>query len=504
MRNIREIFKINIDFKNKHMKKLLTILVCFFSFEITFSQDNDALREDWQKMHSTKEDLYKSYNDAKFGMFIHFGVYSKLGGMWKGVKIEPPAYRESLLGEWIMYAAEIPRDEYRDIAKTFDPEGFNAEEWVKMAKEAGMRYIVAMAKHHEGFAMYHSKVSKYNIYDLTPFKRDPIEELYKACLKFGLRFGLYYSHSIDWMDGGDAGVAQAKREDPELLDSAAANTWDPSPVSYRDYIRNKALPQMRELLTRFPGMIEIWYDFPRFMSLRQSFEFYKLAYDIQPNCLINSRVGNGLGDVLTAGDNEIPSTIDCRYKAWETPGTMNDTWGYKSYDHDWKSLNEMIFWLVEIASKGGNYLLNVGPDGNGMFPAESVKILKGIGAWMKINGEAIYGTTRWTTMKEGPISLEMKSTGEREEKGFHTVFTPEDFWFTKKDNYVYAISLAAPVNNTVSVKSLYDYYGQIKKITLLGEETALKWKVASGKVNIAMPSGSKVYKYGFVLKVELK
>jgi alpha-L-fucosidase len=487
------------------MRKLLTMLICLFIASVAFSQDNDELMVEWQKIHSSKEDVYKSYNDAKFGMFIHFGVYSKLGGVWKGVKIEPPAYgSQSLLGEWIMYAAKIRRDEYRAMAKTFDPEGFNAEEWVKMAKEAGMRYIVAMAKHHEGFAMYHSKVSDYNIYDLTPFKRDPIAELYKACQKFGLRFGLYYSHSIDWMDGGDAGVAQAKKENPELLDSAAANTWDPSPVSYADYIKNKALPQMRELLTRFPNLIEIWYDFPRFMDLRQSFKFYKLAYDIQPKCLINSRVGNGLGDVLSAGDNQIPATVSCRYRAWETPGTMNDTWGYKSYDHDWKSVNEMIFWLVDITSKGGNYLLNVGPDGNGVFPPESVKILKGIGAWMKINGEAIYGTSKWTTTKEGSNNLEMTSTGDRKEEGFRTVFTPEDFWFTKKNNNVYVISLTSPVNSKVSVKALYNNHRQIKNITLLGEKGTLKWEVKNDKIEIVMPSFRKSSVPGFVLKVELK
>ncbi len=486
------------------MKILVLFLACHFSFVIAFSQDNDDLMEQWQKMHDTKENVYKSYNDLKFGMFIHFGAYSKLGGVWKGVKIKPPAYRESLLGEWIMYAAQIPRIEYREMAKTFDPEGFNAEEWVKMAKEAGMRYIVAMAKHHEGFAMYHSKVSDYNIYDLTPFKRDPIEELYNACLKFGIRFGLYYSHSIDWMDGGDAGVAQAKKENPDILDSAAANTWDPSPVSYNDYIKNKALPQMRELLTKFPNLIEIWYDYPRYMNLRQSFQFYKLAYDIQPKCLINSRVGNGLGDILTAGDNEIPVTVNCRYKAWETPGTMNDTWGYKSYDHDWKSVDEMIFWLVDIASKGGNYLLNVGPDGNGVFPPESIKILKGIGAWMKINGEAIYGTTRWTTMKEGPNTLEMKSTDDRKQEGFHNVFTPEDYWFTKKGNNVYVISLATPVNNKLRIKSLYPHRSQIKNITILGEGRALKWIAKGGKIEIAIPADIKTKVSGFVLKVVLK
>ena len=338
------------------MKKIVLIVICLAAAYNVFSQGNDELLKKWEKMSETKTNLYNSFNDLKFGMFIHWGAYSNLGGVWKGVKIEPGTLGtdESLLqGEWIMYCAQIPRAEYREMAKTFNPVGFNAEEWVKLAKEAGMRYIVAMPKHHEGFAMYHSKVSDYNIYDLTPFKRDPMEELYKACQKFGIRFGIYYSHSIDWMDGGDAGIAQAKKENPVLSDTYAANTWDPAPTSYLEYIENKAKPQMREILTKFPNLVEIWYDFPRYMNLQQSFEFYKLAFDYQPGCLINSRVGNDLGDVLTAGDNQIPVNINSKYKTWETPGTLNNTWGYKSYDNDWKSPDEMLFWIVEIASKGG-------------------------------------------------------------------------------------------------------------------------------------------------------
>jgi len=367
-----------------------------------------------------------------------------------------------------------------------------------------MRYIVAMPKHHDGFAMYHSKVTDYNIYDLTPFKRDPIEEIYKACQKYGIRMGIYYSHSIDWMDGGDAGLAQAKKTNPQLTDTLASNTWDPSPVSYQEYIENKAKPQMREILTKFPGLVEVWYDFPRYMNLQQSFEFYKLAYEYQPMCLINSRVGNDLGDMLTAGDNQIPTEINSKYKTWETPGTLNNTWGYKSYDNDWKSLKEMLFWIVEIASKGGNYLLNVGPDGNGIIPEASVKILKEIGAWMKINGEAIYGTGRWTTMKEGLAELEMKSTTTRKEQCFNSVFTSEDFWFTKKGKNVYVISLAAPVNNKVSVKSLFSCNKQIKNIKLLGGKGILKWEASGDKVNIIIPSDNNINMPGFALKVELK
>ncbi|MEO8961065.1 MAG: alpha-L-fucosidase [Ginsengibacter sp.] len=487
------------------MKKLLVISIYITAVFTGFSQDSTHLRNDWKKMHDSKASLFKDYNDLKFGMFIHWGVYSKLGGVWKGVKIVPETHgSQATLGEWIMYSAEIPRAEYREVAKTFTPIDFNADEWVKLAKDAGMKYIVAMPKHHDGFAMYHSKVSDYNIYDLTPFKRDPIEELYKACKKYGLRMGIYYSHSNDWMDGGDCGIAQAKKANVPDFTTYGANTWDPSPVSYPEYIKNKAQPQMKELLKKFPDLVEVWYDYPRYMNEQQSFEFYKLAYDIQPKALINSRVGNDFGDYLSAGDNQIPTEINTKYKTWETPGTLNNTWGYKSYDHDWKSYDEMLFWVVEIASKGGNYLLNVGPDGNGVIPEESVKVLRAIGTWMKINGEAIYGTSRWITMKEGPTTLNMKSTVDRRARGFSTVATPEDFWFTKKGNNVYVISLVSPANKKVSVKTLHNYRDKIKNIYVLGKKDKLNWKVKNNKIDIALPATNEEYASGFVLKVAFK
>ena len=487
------------------MKKTLMMLICLATAFHGFSQEKDEMIKEWEKMSESKTKLYKDYNDLKFGMFIHWGAYSSLGGIWNGKQIPG-------LGEWIMYEAQIPREEYKEVCKRFNPTGFNADEWVKLAKEAGMRYIVAMTKHHEGFSMYHSKVTEFNIYDYTPFKRDPIEEIYQACQKYGIRLGLYYSHSIDWMDGGDAGAAQYKKEFPDYIDKEASNQYDPSPISYADYIEKKAKPQMCEILKKFPNLVEIWYDYPVKMNLHQSFEFYKLAYGIQPECLINNRVGNDLGDILTAGDNEIPAENKIETKPFETPGTLNNTWGYKSYDNNWKSHKEMLFWIAEIASKGGNYLLNVGPDGNGIIPEESVKILKGIGAWMRINGEAIYGTGKWTTIKEGPTKFDMKGRDEdgnfKTESGekisFDFSFTPEDFWFTAKDKYVYVISLTTTINETISVKSLFDYRQKIKSIKVLGNNVSLKWQVSGDKVDITLPLNRKTDEPGFVLKVELK
>jgi alpha-L-fucosidase len=461
------------------------------------AQEADALANRWKEMNAAKDVAYEAYNDAKFGMFIHWGAYSDLGGIWEGRKIPG-------LGEWIMYHAQIPRDEYRAVCSEFNPGGFNAETWVRLARDAGMKYIVAMTKHHDGFSMYDSDVTAFNIYDYTDFKRDPIAELYEACRKYGIRLGLYYSHSIDWMDGGDAGYAQEQKRDPGHSDHYGANLWDPSPLDYEEYIRTKAKPQMREILEKFPDLIEIWYDFPRFMNRQQSFDFYKLAFDIQPLCLIDSRVGNHFGDYLTAGDNQIPTTVTTQYRTWETPGTLNNTWGYKCYDNDWKSIEEILYWIVEIASKGGNYLLNIGPDGSGYIPEESIELLHEVGRWMELNGEAIYGTSRWRVFREGPTGMDMKSTTQREEHGFNLEFTPEDFWFTRKDNTLYAISLVPPAQGRIEIKALADIADQITGIELLGWDQELEWGL-SGGVGILMPEVERQeYEHGFTLRIELQ
>ena len=480
------------------MKKItITLIILLFAPHL-FSQDDNGYLQEWEKMNASKDELYEVYNDLKFGMFIHWGVYSKPAGIWKGEEIPG-------LGEWIMYHAQIPRSEYKALCKTFNPVNFNAEDWVKLARDAGMKYIVAMAKHHDGFCLYDSEVSDFDIIDQTSFNRDPIAELYQACLKYDIRMGLYYSHSIDWMDGGDVGLAQQLKINPDQSDKYGANLWDPAPVSYTEYIETKAKPQVTEIMTKFPDLVEIWYDFPRFMNQDQSFDFYKHAYNLQPNCLVNSRVGNDFGDYLVAGDNQIPTSVDPKYRTWETPGTLNNTWGYKSYDTDWKSISEVLYWIVEIASKGGNYLLNIGPTGDGTVPAESVSLLHEVGDWMKTNGEAIYGTHKWTTPREGSAQMDVKSTTQRAKEGFNLKFTSEDFWFTTKEKYVYAIAITTPEAKTVRVKSLVEIQNQIKRIGLLGGSKKLDWKVEGDAVVVILPDGTvQQLKNGFVLKVKLK
>jgi alpha-L-fucosidase len=487
------------NYPSAFKRKIVAAFLVFLSMQITMKAQNvnNHLLSEWQKMHNSKKETLQEFNENKFGMFIHWGAYSLPAGIWKWEKIKG-------LGEWIMYHAQIPRDEYREMCSTFNPTKFNAEEWVKAAKMAGMKYIVAMPKHHDGFAMYDSKVSEFDIVDLTPFGRDPMDELYQACKKHGIRFAIYYSHAFDWTDGGDAGYAQKKKENPEHNDSYGANLWDPSPASFEEYIENKAKPQMRELLTKFPEMMEIWYDFPRFMNVQQSFDFYKLAYEIQPNCLINSRVGNNLGDFFIPGDNEIPASEDVEGYFWETPGTLNNTWGFKSYDTDWKSTPELIFWITEIACKGGNYLLNVGPTAEGLFPEESIKQLREIGDWMSVNGESVYGTKKWILNREGPTNLSVKGTDERAQQGFNAGFTSEDFWFTTNDNILYVTSLKLPESKKVLVKSLSKTnapgLSKIKSVQMLGSDNKIDWKLGKEGLQVTLPADFP-NPNGYVLKV---
>ncbi len=317
------------------------------------------------------------WREARFGMFIHWGLYAQPAGVWKGRQIPG-------LGEWIMYHARIPIAEYEQLAKTFNPVKFNAEEWVRIARRAGMKYIVITAKHHDGFAMFHSPSNPYNIVDATPFGRDVMKELAEACRNHGLRLCFYYSQAQDWHAPGGAGHWD------EVGDG---NWWKPSvsPEAFAKYFEQKVKPQVRELLTQYGPIGLIWFDTPVAITREQSLELRRLVHELQPECLVSGRVGHDVGDYGSMGDNQIP--FGPVKGDWETPATLNDTWGYKSYDHHWKSVGDILGLLAELASKGVNYLLNVGPTAEGEIPAPSVERLAAVGRWMDVNGEAIYGTS---------------------------------------------------------------------------------------------------------------
>lgn len=320
----------------------------------------------------SQDEKMQWFREAKFGLFIHFGLYAVPAGTWKGQRIPS-------IGEWIMNRAKIPVAEYEQLAGQFNPAKFNAEEWVQLAEDAGMKYIVITSKHHDGFALYGSKASKYNIVDATPFKRDLLKELADACARHGMRFGFYYSQSQDWHEPGGAGNTWDFPSDDEKSASGA----------YDRYLREKAEPQVKELLTGYGPVCLIWFDTARMMDVNgRAQRFLDIVHALQPACLIDGRLGTK-GDYRSMGDNRIPNEVV--REDWEVPATLNDTWGYKSYDNNWKSPEDLTFKLVDIVSKGGNYLLNVGPTAEGVIPQPSQDNLRAVGRWLKVNGESIYG-----------------------------------------------------------------------------------------------------------------
>jgi alpha-L-fucosidase len=310
------------------------------------------------------------WKDAKFGMFIHWGVYSVPAGIYKGKKVEG-------IGEWIMNTAKIPVKDYKSYAEQFNPYNYNPLEWVKMAKAAGMKYIIITAKHHDGFAMFDTKVSNWSIMMASPYGKDVLKPLVAACREQGLKIGFYYSQAQDWCNPGGA---------------ASGGIWDNAQKGDFDtYLDNIAVPQVRELLNNYGDLDILWFDTPQNMTPARAAKFTGVLKNY-PNLIVNNRLGGGYAGDTETPEQFVPST-GFPGRNWEACMTMNDTWGYKSYDTNWKSTKTLVHNLADIVSKGGNFLLNVGPDSHGEFPGPSITRLAEIGEWMKINHDAIYGTT---------------------------------------------------------------------------------------------------------------
>jgi len=466
---------------------------------IPCSTEMKTLTEEWKALNASeaKQRGRDRFNQNKYGMFIHWGLYSTFGGVYNGKTMEDGGTGPRV-AEWIMRRKEISRAEYETYAKDFNPEKFNADEWVAIAKAAGMKYIVMGSKHHDGFAMYDSDVSDFNIVDATPFGRDAIKEMEIAAKKAGLDFGVYYSNALDWRSGGDSGMKDYGPA-PGIKPRRAlfVNKWDPAPVSFDDYIKNKSMPQVKELLEKYE-LSQIWFDTPIYIPPKHSMAFYRAVNDANPEILVNARIGNGFGDIGTPGDNVIPDQASAN--TWEGIATTNHSWGFKSYDTDWKSPKETLYWLMANVSKGGNFLLNVGPDANGVIPKESANILKQVGAWLAVNGDAIYGTQPWKIDHEGPTKISMKGTKHRSQNKVTFDFTENDFWFTRTGDKVYVVAFAKPDDGIASVKSLLGE--DIKSIKVLGQDTNLGFTKTASAVDIQLPKLPSE-QIGYALEVTL-
>jgi len=355
-----------------------------------------------------QDERMKWWREARFGMFIHWGLYAEPAGEWKGERIPG-------ISEWIMARAGIPVKEYEKLAENFNPVKYDADAWVKLAKQAGMKYIVITSKHHDGFAMFHSKASKYNIVDATPFDRDPLKELAEACEKHDIRLGFYYSQAQDWHEPGGT-YFNIEQGEPH---------WDKDMVRepLMNYINGKAVPQVKEILENYGGLDILWWDTPRGMT-EEAAKALQAVADEYPDMLTNNRLYRPWpGDFSTPEQHVPPTGLDYD---WEVCMTMNTSWGYKWYDNNWKSSESLIKMLVDIASKGGNLLLNVGPTAEGLIPDSSVVRLKEIGRWMQVNSESIYGTSASPFFKLPWGRCTMKETRNGTNLYLHVFNWPEE------------------------------------------------------------------------------
>ena len=415
------------------------------------------------------------WRDATFGMFIHWGLYSVPAGYYHGEPVEG-------IGEWIMDHAAIPVAEYEEFATEFNPARFDAEEWVRIAKNAGMKYIVITSKHHDGFSLWDSKVSDYDVVDSTPYGRDLLAQLRDACEEAGIKLCFYHS-IMDWHHPD----AQA----PHYPDYNSHKVNPEFPRYFENYLK----PQIKELITRYRPHV-MWYDgewIPEYTH-EMGVGLYNFNRRLNPDLIINNRIDKGRqgmkgmnsDDRQYAGDFGTPeqeildgtSSFD-----WESCMTMNDTWGYKKDDHNWKSAETLIHNLADIAAKGGNYLLNVGPTAEGLIPEPSVERLAEMGAWLRVNGEAIYATEGGQPYHEGDSIRYIRS---------------------KDSATTYAITLEWP-GSTLSLEHVHPRAGG--QVNLLGHDKPLAWELQAGTTVIHLPPelqapGNRPCQYAWTFRIE--
>lgn len=428
----------------------------------------------------TEDERMRWWRAAKFGLFLHWGLYSVAAGEWNGKPV--------VGAEHFMLYERIPLKEYAKLADRFNPIKFDAETWVRSAQDAGMEYLVITAKHHEGFAMYDSPSSDYNIVKRTPYKRDPMKALSEACHKYGLRFGFYYSLGRDWADPDVPTKWPTK--------GGRSNTWDfpdeDAKVLSR-YFNRKVKPQVKELLTQYGTVDIMWFDTPELISHAESVELKEMIREIQPACIINSRIGNGQGDFDIAEQN---LTTQNDAKPWEACMTMSRHWGYFRHETGYKSPEVLLRDLITVVSRGGNFLLDIGPSPEGEFPPESVARLRAIGEWMKVNSDALYGTRPWIVEREihAAPTLTAKHNGTDAMVGKDAIndatsqsIEPE-LRFTQKgcDVFLFAMSWHDAV---VSAKSLSSRKLKVQALEMLGTSAPISWHQDEVSLTVQLPAG---------------
>jgi alpha-L-fucosidase len=357
----------------------------------------------WQASMKTRDERLAWWRDARFGMFVHWGVYSGLGNEYKGRKGGGYA-------EHIQRVLKIPIADYREeVAGDFNPTNFNADEWIRAAKEAGMGYFVITAKHHDGFAMWPTKVNNYNVMDATPWHHDPMADLRAACRKYGVKFGFYYSHAFDW------GTENAPGNDWDFKNPGGdrliggRDWWETTPSFVpraRSYVDEKAIPQLLELIKNYDPDI-LWFDTPHKLPPSENLRIMKAVREASPRVVINGRLVARWGDYDSTADR--PAEFSPHDGDWEGIPTTDESYGWNKFDHSHKPPSHFIRILAKAAARGGNILMNIGPMGDGRMDPKDLTILKGIGDWWKVNGESIRGTTR--------TPLAVQSWGESTRKG---------------------------------------------------------------------------------------
>jgi alpha-L-fucosidase len=371
------------------------------SFNLSAKDSPDAAW--WNESMKTRDERLQWWREARFGMFVHWGVYSGLGNEYKG-------RQGGGYAEHIQRVLKIPIPEYRaEVAGNFNPTNFNADEWIRTAKAAGMDYFIITAKHHDGFAMWPTKVNDYNIMDATPWHHDPMADLRAACKKYGVKFGFYYSHAFDWGNSNAPGNDWDYKNPGGDTKIGGTDWWTTKPefmTQVRKYVDGKSIPQLQELIRNYDPDI-FWFDTPGKLPPSENYRIMKAVRTVSPRVVINGRIVRGWGDYDSTADR--PAEFSPHEGDWEGIPTTDESYGWNKFDHSHKPTSHFIQLLAKSVARGGNVLMNVGPMGNGEIAPEDMAILKGIGEWWKVNGESIRGC--------GRTPLQVQTWGESTRKG---------------------------------------------------------------------------------------